>query len=92
MFLAQQAAEDAVNDLIERRYVQSDASGGLALTALGQQRREAMGARLAAFEANQLRGVPAQVVEHTRHLLADLVANRGAGDERPAGNRTTMNA
>jgi hypothetical protein len=51
-----------------------------------------MGARLAAFEANQLRGVPAQVVEHTRHLLADLVANRGAGDERPAGNRTTMNA
>lgn len=92
MFLAQQAAEDAVNELIEREYVRRDASGGLALTTLGQERREAMGARLAAFEANQLRGVPAQVVEHTRRLLVDLVVNGGAQEEHPNENRITMNA
>lgn len=92
MFLAQQAAEDAVNELIERAYVQRDPAGRLALTALGHERREAMGARLAAFEANQLRGVPPQVVEHTRRLLADLVANGDAQDERSTENRIKVNA
>jgi flavin reductase (DIM6/NTAB) family NADH-FMN oxidoreductase RutF/DNA-binding MarR family transcriptional regulator len=73
LYLGERDAEDAIADLVERAYVTRDADGLLRLTEQGRRSREAISARAAAFEAEQLAGLPPDLVEQGRKFLALLV-------------------
>ena len=76
LYLGERDAEDAVADLIERGYVVRDSGGLLTLTDQGRRSREAISARAAAFEAEQLAGIPPDLVEKGRKFLTAVLDKR----------------
>jgi 4-hydroxyphenylacetate 3-hydroxylase, reductase component len=73
LYLGERDADDAVAGLLERGYVMRDTNGLLTLTEQGRRSREAISARAAAFEAEQLAGIPPDLVEKGRRFLAEII-------------------
>jgi flavin reductase (DIM6/NTAB) family NADH-FMN oxidoreductase RutF/DNA-binding MarR family transcriptional regulator len=75
-YLGQRDAEDAVAALIDRKFVQRDASERLSLTPDGVQRRLAIRERWVRFQEDQLRKIPAAEIEIARRTLIRLIDKR----------------
>lgn len=73
LYLAEQAAEDTVQELLAKGFVSRGAAGALDATAAGRTKSDRVLARAAAVEARFLKDIPAVQVDHLRSMLEDII-------------------
>ena len=80
-YLGSRDAEDAVADLADRAYVRRSVSETLALTAKGEECRQAIVRHLQDFDVQKLSGFDAAEVEIARRVLLHIIGKSGAASQ-----------
>lgn len=73
IYLTELAAEDTLQELVGKGFVQVAADGALQVTAAGKDKSDRLMARMAALEGRFLKDIPDVKVELLRHMLEDII-------------------